>query len=120
MKIRIMTIVLAIVALLLVLIPRISYSQTSETDSPCFYRQADGTIVDLRSICGTGSTTTPLPGGMVRSTPSGGGTVPSNPRNNPAMNITPPNDPGVLYLSGSGASDPATAAASQAENNPQR
>jgi hypothetical protein len=140
LKVRMMTIVLAIVALLLVLIPRISYSQppvssgvalpsptppiptapignSSATDSPCFYRQADGTIVDLSAICGTGSTATPLPSGLGR---SGTGAV-SGERSalaNPAMNITPPNDPGVLYLSGSGGNDPAAIAASQAEKQP--
>jgi hypothetical protein len=122
LKIRMMTIVLAIAALILVLMPHISYSQTpvnlgGEADSPCFYRQADGTIVDLSAICGTGSTATPLPSGSDR---SGTGAV-SNDRStttNPAMNITSPNDPGVLYLSGSGENDPAANAASQAEKQP--
>ena len=139
MKIRITTIVLAIVALLLVLIPRISHSQTSvslgvalpspvpsipitnssEPDSPCFYRQADGAIVDLQSICGTGSTTMPVSGGMVQPKSSGMVNARSAPTN-PAMEITPPDDPGVLYLSGSGASDPAATAASQAEQKAAR
>jgi hypothetical protein len=78
MKRQIITIGLAIVALLLVLLPRIGYSQTpvSAVDSPCFYRQADGTIVDLRSICGERSPSTPLPGRIV---PSGNGAIPPSP-----------------------------------------
>jgi hypothetical protein len=119
MKRQIITIGLAIVALLLVLLPRIGYSQTpvSAGDSPCFYRQADGTIVDLRSICGERSTAPPLPGRIV---PSGNGAIPPSPSTpaNPAMKITPPNDPGVLYLSGSGSADKAAGAASQAEKQP--
>jgi hypothetical protein len=120
MKRQIITIGLAIVALLLVLLPRIGYSQppvSSGGDSPCFYRQADGTIVDLRSICGERSPSTPLPGRIV---PSGNGVIPPSPSTpaNPAMKITPPNDPGVLYLSGSGSADKAAGAASQAEKQP--
>jgi hypothetical protein len=130
LKIRIVTIVLVIVALILVLRPPMSYSQPpatgqlttsignpSETDSPCFYRQTDGTIVDLRSICGQRSTSTPSPGRMA---PSGNGAIPQFPSTptNPAMQITPPNDPGVLYLSGSGSDDRAAAAASRAEQKP--
>ncbi|MBE9030323.1 hypothetical protein IQ266_11330 [filamentous cyanobacterium LEGE 11480] len=74
-----------------------------DSDSPCYYRKSDGTLVDLRSICGQQGNTAPT---NVGSTPV---------YDNPAMRITPPNDPGVLYLSDSGQDDPAAQAASQAE-----
>lgn len=138
MKVRIISITLAIVAMLFTLLPHQSYGQQPDSaaqpvtsniklptpvlpdesgtpvvetvaaaptaaDSPCFYTKSDGTVVDLRAICGQQSDAAPVP--------AANGVA----YDNPAMQITPPNDPGVLYISNSGDDDPAAAAASRAE-----
>jgi hypothetical protein len=90
----------------------------SATDALCFYRQTDGTVIDLSAICGGGSAALPLRDSTV---PLGTGALaPRLSEINPAMQITPPNDPGVLYLSGSGGHDAAAQAASQGEQQPTR
>jgi hypothetical protein len=90
----------------------------SAADAFCFYRQTDGTVIDLSAICGDGAAALPL---LERPVPnSSGALAPRSSELNPAMQITPPNDPGVLYLSGSGGPDAAAQAASQDEQQPTR
>jgi hypothetical protein len=150
MKLRTMSLLLALLVLVLMLMPHSSYGRSpaalpsnnspetsgvillapmmsgnamgsidgSVADALCFYRQIDGTVIDLSAICGDGSAALPLLEGTV---PLGTGAVaPRLSEVNPAIQITPPNDPGVLYLSGSGGPDAAAQAASQSEQQPTR
>jgi hypothetical protein len=112
---RIGLIILAIATALLILWPHTDQQRgfaQSSADSPCFYRSADGSVVDLQSICGqTPADGLPIVPGRITPTTPGNITQSSN----PAMQITPPDDPGVLYLSDSGGPDPDAIAASAAE-----
>ena len=137
MKRSLIAIMIVILTLLITLMPHRSYSQDianpnsmandrailpnnaaysiAQEDSLCFYRKADGTIVDLRSICGKPSVTpSASKGGSSPSQPSGQTSGPIS--ENPAMRINKPNDPGVLYISGSGGNDAASQKASQQEH----
>jgi hypothetical protein len=114
---RIRLIILAIATALLILSPHAgsqrSFAQ-SPADSPCFYRTADGTVVDLQTLCGqTAPGAVPIAPVSLPNT----SVAPGNITNvvNPAMQITPPDDPGVLYLSNSGGPDQGAIAASAAE-----
>jgi hypothetical protein len=128
MKRYIFAVILGIFTFVMILMPHRSYSKEipanfnqatpiNNSDSPCFYYKSDGSVVDLRAICGTSSIETPHSSGATStlSPTSSQNQSSSKVEVNPAMKITRPNDPGVLYISGSGGIDRGAQLASQAE-----
>ncbi len=113
MERRRFSVILTVMAIAIALITHLGHGSRGAIaqEPPCFYQKSDGTVVDLRGICGKQAP--PMPNQVIQR-PSAP-VMPQSTTANPAMQITSPNDPGVLYLSGSGGDNPAAQAASRAE-----